>query len=267
MKHLSFLIPVGFAAMCFFACKSEPHKVAELSVANAQGRALALFEISDEKGAVFVDSIYPAKRRNNEFIFPCEDMHIYALFAHGSENPLVLLPMPDERLHLHTSYDSLVSDANICDGISAPVNQAVIDYQKRLLQTESLIENTERLWMANRYKVRNADSLHEACSLRINSLLENIHHEAMKLCSRNTNNLIPVFIVNKTVGSHALFNLEDGGDIAFLKACADSMVKHLPGNGHAARFRFNVERAANRLKQRQIFNGTEHEENESHDHR
>lgn len=252
MKRLSFLLS-GFAALLLAGCHSEPPQKAELSVTGAQGRALALFEISEEKGAVFVDSLYPSKRHADLYSFPCEERHIYALFFQGTKEPLVLLPMPNEDLRLSTSYSSPVADAEVCEPSASPVNQAGIAYQQRVLQTETQIGLTEQDWILNRYSVKNTDSLHEACTRRIDSLFRAMRQEAMQLCRQHNDNLLPVFIIHKTVANRMLFDMENGQDLAFLKACADSMVKAMPENGHAARLLFNIERAANRLEQDRIF--------------
>ncbi len=259
MKRISLILAV-LAALLLASCQSEPRKKAELNVSGSQGRALALFEISDERGAVFVDSVYPAKRHADLYSFPCENLHIYALFFQGTKEPLVLLPMPDEDLRLNTSYASPVTDAELDRTSVSPANQAGIAYQQAVLQTEAQIGWTEQDWIENRYVVKNADSLHEACTQRIDSLLSEIRRQAMQLCRQHTDNLLPVFIINKTVANRMLFDMENAQDLAFLKACADSMVKAMPENGHAARLLFNIERAANRLEQNRIFANTGNEQ-------
>ncbi|MCM1170148.1 MAG: hypothetical protein NC324_09470 [Bacteroides sp.] len=250
-KRVLSLLSAGLAAVFLFTCRPRPQNVAELIVSGAQGRALALFEIS-EKGPVFIDSLYPVKRKDDNYAFSYTDLRIYALFARGGEKPLVLLPTPEEKVHLHACYDSLVSGAGFCDISNSPTIQTAVDYQQRVLAAEERIEDIRRHWLLNRYKVKDADSLHTVCRLRIDSILSDIRHEAMRLCQQNTYNLIPVFIANKNVAEHTLFDLENGGDVAFLRVLTDSMLRHLPDNGHARRMLFNVERAENRLKQRQI---------------
>ena len=252
MKRLSFLLS-GLAALWLVACQSEPHQKAELNVAGSQGRALALFEISEERGAVFADLVYPSGRQTDLYSFPCEALHIYALFFPGTEEPLVLLPMPNEDLQLNTSYGSPVADAKLREPSASPVNHACIAYQQSVWQTEAQIEAAEQDWISKRYTVTNTDSLHDACARRIDSLFSAIRQEAMQLCRQHTNNLLPVFIINKTVANRMLFDMENGSDLAFLKACADSLVQAMPENGHAARLLFNIERAAHHLEQERIF--------------
>lgn len=253
MKRIIFLIPVAFALVLFFVCRPVPYKTVELTVSGAQGRALALFEISEDKGAVFLDSVYPAKRHQTQFSFPCKDLHIYTLFAPGCKESLVLLPVENEPLCLCTNYDSLVSGAKLCGKADRAVNRDVLNYQKRVLQTECQIEAIEQNWLSGRYTVTNADSLYAACSRSIDSLFSNLRQEAIQLCQQHTDNLLPVFIANKTVGKRTIFDMNNSGDIIFLKNCADALVKNLPFSGHAARLLFNAERAESRLKQRHFF--------------
>lgn len=247
MERKIFLL-LSLLACLLCACTPRHHSKIELQVENAHKRSVVLFEIDAEKGAVLVDSLR-VKKQKVSFVVPTEDLHVYALFTPNAKTPLVLAPLPGESLRLITNYDSLTACARLVHDSLSPVNAAWIAWQKKVLNAEKELEQIEKTWLEKRYELRNTDSLYAACSGQVRNILECMQQDARKYCMENTHNLTPILLVNKNVGRHSLFNFNNAEDLAFLRLCADSILKQYPENSHAQRFQFQTALAQSRLKQ------------------
>lgn len=250
MERKIFLL-LSLLACLLCACTPRHHSKIELQVENAHKRSVALFEIDAEKGAVLVDSLR-VKKQKVSFVIPAEGLHVYALLTPTVKTPLVLAPLPSESLRIATNYDSLTACARLVHDSLSPVNAVWIAWQKKVLNAEKQLKKIENLWLAKRYELRNTDSLHTACSRQIQDILAGLRQEARQLCMENTHSLVPVLVVNKNVGRHPLFDFRNAEDLAFLNACADSILKQYPENSHAQRFHFQTALAQSRLKQEEL---------------
>lgn len=252
MKCIQIPILCLLSALFLTACVKKPSGSVTLTVNHAHKRALALFELSAENGAVFIDSLRPDKKGNCRFSFSDDSLRFYML-ATGKDK-LCLLSAPGEHLHLHFDYDSLLSSAVLTSPMpdSLCPNAVLIRYQKTVRTAERLISQTTDLWLENRYRTVHADSLHTVCANRIDSIAKTVKQEAIQLLHTHTNNLIPVFILNKTLGNQPLFNFSDPQDLHFLLTCAMEMEKFNPQNPHVRRLKYNLSRIENLRKQEEL---------------
>ena len=230
----------------------------ELELNGGAGRAVAFWEISADEGPVFLDSVRLDKQGHGQVYVPKNGEGMYALQSgKGQQNLLVLfLPQsPAAPLSLQADFDNLVSTARIASPHDTLAHTALL-YQQMLLEAQDEIHKTENLWAENRYLVRNVDSLYEACVQNINTMQETMRTVAQELCTENTHNLLPVFMVNKQLAGKDLFDMESGQDIAFLLDCAQRMQEQQPDNAHVRRFLTTLRRAQANQRQRTLNSDT-----------
>ncbi|MDE5610351.1 MAG: hypothetical protein K2I66_08215 [Bacteroidales bacterium] len=183
---------------------------------------------------------------------------MYALQSgKGQQNLLVLFlpPSPASPLSLQADFDNLIPTARITS-LRDTLAQTALIYQQMLLEAQDEIHKTENLWAENRYLTHNVDSLYEACVSNINITQETIRTVAQELCSENTHNLLPVFMVNKQLAGKDLFDMESEQDIAFLLDCAQRMQEQQPNNPHVRRFLTTLRRAQANQRQRTLNSDT-----------
>ncbi len=252
MKRIQIPILCLFSVLFLSACVKKTSGSVTLSVDHAHKRALALFELSAENGAIFIDSLRPDKKGNCRFSFPDDSLRFYMLVV--EKDILCLLSTPGEHLHLHLDYDSLLASVALTPPLpdSLCPNAVLIRYQKTVRAAERLISQITDLWLENRYKTVHADSLHTICTNKIDSISKTVKQEAMQLLRTHTDNLVPVFIINKTLGNQSLFNFSNPQDFHFLLACAMEMEKFNPQNPHVQRLKYNLSRIENIRKQEEI---------------
>lgn len=267
-------LPSFFFAGIFFvglmsSCKRPDRSSVELYLKGSQGRKLAFYEITVQEGAVFLDSLSANTHGRIRILLPENGNGMYTLHAENG-NGFVLLPEKEKRIVITADFDSLLETVSVscmesdrkertgnCDRKLSQSSREcptaiAVDYQKHLAQTEKQIEEINRNWMENRYRISQPDSLHEACIRQVDSLLARTKSIAEDICRKNTSSLLPVLITNKQLAGRNLFDLENSRDLAFLLSCARKMKQSQEGNPHAERFLFNLERMDNFRKQQQI---------------
>lgn len=225
----------------------------EMELDNGAGRAVAFWEISADEGAVFIDSVRLDRQGRGRMYVPRHGEGMYALQSgKGEENLLVLfLPASSASLSLQADFNNLVPTARIPSPLDTLAQTALL-YQQMLLEAQDEIHRTENVWADNRYRTRNVDSLYEACVFNINTTRETMRTVAQELCSENTHNLLPVFMVNKQLAGKDLFDMESEQDIAFLLNCARMMQEQQPRNAHVRRLLTTLRRAQANQRQRSL---------------
>ena len=247
------IIPYTLILLAVSCTRKTPS--VELELNGGAGRAVAFLEISADKGPVFLDSVRLDKQGRGHVYVPKNGEGMYALQSgKGQQNLLVLFlsaQAPSAPLSLQADFDNLVSSAHISSPHDTLAQTALI-YQQMLLEAQEEIHKTENLWAENRYKTHNVDSLYEACVFNINITQETIRTVAQELCTENTHNLLPVFMVNKQLAGKDLFDMESEQDIAFLLDCAQRMQEQQPDNPHVRRFLTTLRRAQANQRQRTL---------------
>ncbi len=244
-----------FLPVLLCACGKQPSQTVELNISHARKRALALFELKADQGAVLLDSLRPDKNGVCRFRVPCDSLRIYLLASSGNEHFLCLTPMPHQDLRISANYDSLVSSATVqpipaTDSLCPSL--ILLAYQQQIAQAERTIRFYTDIWMENRYQSTQVDSLHEACTRAIDSVMDTLRQEARRLCRQNTANLIPVVVINKAIGNRRVLDLSEPETLAFLLDCTKQMQRHNPQNPHVKRLMFQLARIDSYRKQEEI---------------
>lgn len=248
MKHTQIQILCLLLATLLTACVKKPSGSVSLHLEHAPKRALALFELTPENGAVFIDSLRPDRKGNYRFSFPDDSLRLYILA--NAKDRLCVLSAPGKKLHLQADYYSLSASAfwDLGKDSLCP-NVVFLRYQQNLQKAEEAIQHITDLWMEHRYRTTHPDSLHAVCSARIDSIAETIKQEAVRISFAHTGTLIPVFVFNKTLGQRSVFDASTPQDLLFMLECATEMEQKNPQNPHVRRLRYNLSRIESFRKQ------------------
>ncbi len=246
---------LAFCSCCLLpcACRQQEWGTVVWELSGSRNRNLAVFEISARQGSRLIDSVRIDPQGKGEFRLPDDSLRLYAFAAQGNANLLFLTGPVQGTLQVSAAYDSLAATVLVRDGSAGfqeeakgmegnTANKALVSYQKQVNATGKAWERIDRYWSENCYRVEDADALYARCRHASDSLFQSLKQEAERLCLLHTGSLLPVFVFNKTLGNHLVFDLENDQDRQFMYRCAKAMQKELPANAHVERLMFNLDR-------------------------
>lgn len=257
------ILPVLFLGclMALYAgCRRKASTAMEFRIPDAAGRTLVISEITTRNGSVFLDSVRGDKKGLFEYRFRDDSLRMYAVTASRpmtgdpTLSTLFIFPRPGECLRLQTSYDSLLPSARISSDRSGnrTVNaspddslspsEAAVAYQQILFRNLQSQNRCQEEWMRERYRQTDTDSLYFRLHTVSDSLFSLCRQQAIRLCRLYPGSLLPVFAVNKSWGNRPIIDPMNDEDWHLLYRCTESILQAEPGNPHAERLKFNLER-------------------------
>lgn len=232
-------------------CQRKGTSFVRLDLKGGENQTVSLYEISAAQGILFLDSIRLDSRGHGRIPFPDDSARLYALTVPGNDGFLFLAPLPGEEIGIQAAYGSMVPTARLQSRLHSKAgtqtgrpspSQDLLSYLRTTedgLKAQAAIEEK---WNSNHHLTSNRDSLYRSCTMQADSLIASLKQKAEEYCSRNTDNLVPIFVFNKLFGSRPVFDPFQKEDWDFMHSKALEMQKAMPGNPHVRRLLFNLER-------------------------
>lgn len=255
-----YIYMLGLALGFVSGCRRQASFILDCHLDNHQGRALVISEIDPEKGSVFIDSIFP--NRKGEYTYRLADnnphQRMFAIFpANHPDQNLILIPRHGERIEFQSDYIHIARNLHVNreeghNGYTAALD--LLDFQKKFSICQQQADSVSQIWNRQYRFSTNHDSLYQHLARQSQSIGEEIHKEARSLMERHPRSLIPIFLANKTWNNETILDPMDPKERELLKNSCRDLQEDDPGNPHAERLLFNLERMesmerAERLRQ------------------
>lgn len=243
-----YICMLGLALGLISGCRRQASFILDCHLDNHQGRALVISEIDPEKGFVFIDSIFP--NREGEYNYRLADnnphQRMFAIFpANHPDQNLILIPQHGEKIVFQSDYMHIARHLQVnrkegINGYTAALD--LLDFQKKFSICQQQADSLSRVWSQQYRFSTNHDSLYQHLARQSQSIAAEIRKEARSLMEKHPGSLISIFMTNKTWNNETILDPMDPKERDYLKKSCRDLQKNDPGNPHAERLLFNLER-------------------------